>query len=52
MKAGIVYATVWTCVNGFGKRGKSALHLEGVSVNMPLIIEVIDEQTKLEPFIT
>jgi hypothetical protein len=35
-------------VNGFGKRGKSTLHLEGVTVNMPLIIEVIDVQEKLE----
>jgi len=42
---------VWTGVNGFGKRGKSTLHLEGVSVNMPLIIEVIDEQSKLEPLL-
>jgi len=38
LKAGIEGATVWTGVNGFGKRGKSTLHLEGVSVNMPLII--------------
>jgi PII-like signaling protein len=35
-------------VNGFGKRGKSTLHLEGVIVNMPLIIEVVDLQEKLE----
>jgi hypothetical protein len=49
VNAGIAGATVWTGVNGFGKRGKSTLHLEGVSVNMPLIIEVIDEQSKLEP---
>jgi len=51
MKAGISGATVWTGVNGFGKRGKSTLHLEGVSVNMPLIIEVVDEQVKLEPLL-
>ena len=51
MKAGISGATVWTGVNGFGKRGKSTLHLEGVSVNMPLIIEVVDEQAKLEPLL-
>jgi len=41
MKAHIEGATVWTGVDGFGKRGKSTLHLEGVSVNMPLIIEVV-----------
>jgi PII-like signaling protein len=44
-------ATVWTGVNGFGKRGRSTLKLEGVTVNMPLIIEVIDEQSKLEPLL-
>ena len=51
MKAGIGGATAWTGVDGFGKRGKSTLHLEGVAVNMPLIIEVIDEQSKLEPLL-
>ncbi len=45
---GIAGATVWTGVDGFGKRGKSTLHLEGVQVNMPLIIEVVDLATKLE----
>ncbi len=51
IKAGISGATVWTGVNGFGKRGKSTLQIEGVSVNMPLIIEVIDKQAKLEPLL-
>jgi uncharacterized protein len=51
VKSGIAGATVWTGVDGFGKRGKSTLHLEGVTVNMPLIIEVIDEQAKLEPLL-
>jgi PII-like signaling protein len=48
VKAGIEGATVLKGVNGFGKRGKSTLHLEGVLVNMPLIIEVVDKQEKLE----
>jgi len=48
IKEGVAGATVWTGVNGFGKRGKSTLHLEGITVNMPLIIEVIDWQSKLE----
>jgi PII-like signaling protein len=51
VKSGVSGATVWTGVNGFGKRGKSTMHLEGVTVNMPLIIEVIDEQAKLEPLL-
>jgi PII-like signaling protein len=50
-KAGVEGATVWTGVNGFGKRGKSTLHLEGVTVNMPLIIEVVDREEKLEPLL-
>ncbi|MCL5876936.1 MAG: DUF190 domain-containing protein [Candidatus Bathyarchaeota archaeon] len=50
-KAQIEGATVWTGVNGFGKRGKSTLHLEGVLVNMPLMIEVVDSQEKLEPLL-
>jgi uncharacterized protein len=51
MKAHIEGATVWTGVDGFGKRGKSTLHLEGVSVNMPLIIEVVDSKEKIEPLL-
>ncbi len=27
------------------------MHLEGVTLNMPLIIEVVDEQLKLEPLL-
>ena len=50
-KAGVSGATVWTGVDGFGKRGKSTLKREGVTVNMPIIIEVIDEQSKLEPLL-
>lgn len=50
-KAGISGATVWTGVDGFGKRGKSTLQLEGVTVNMPLIFEVVDLQERLEPLL-
>lgn len=51
IKSGVSGATAWTGVDGFGKRGKSTLKLEGVTVNMPLIIEVIDEQIKIEPLL-
>jgi PII-like signaling protein len=44
-------ATVWTGVDGFGKRGKSTLHIEGIAFNMPLIIDVIDERETLEPLL-
>lgn len=41
-------ATMWAGIGGYGKRGDSNIHVEGISVNMPLIIEVIDELPKLE----
>ncbi len=51
LKARVSGATIWTGVDGFGKRGKSTLHIEGVTVNMPLIIEVVDLQDRLEPLL-
>jgi PII-like signaling protein len=51
MKAKISGATVWTGLDGFGKRKRSTVHLEGLTVNMPLLIEVIDEKTKLDPLL-
>ena len=47
----IAGATVWTGVDGFGKRKRATIKLEGITINMPLIIEVIDERTKLEPLL-
>ena len=41
-------STVWTGVDGFGKRKRSTIQLEGITINMPLIIEIIDEKSKLE----
>lgn len=51
MDAKIAGATVWTGVDGFGKRKRSTIHLEGLAINMPLLIEVIDERSKLEPLL-
>lgn len=51
VKEGVSGATVWTGVDGFGKRGKSTMHIEGITVNMPLMIDVIDWQSKLEPLL-
>ena len=45
-------ATVWTGVDGFGKRRRSIIQLEGITINMPLIIEIVDEQSKLEPLLS
>lgn len=44
-------ATVWTGVDGFGKRKRSTITLEGITINMPMIIEIIDEKSKLEPLL-
>jgi uncharacterized protein len=52
MNAKILGATVWTGVDGFGKRKRSTVHLEGLAINMPLLIEVIDEKVKLEPLLS
>ena len=51
MKNQIAGATVWTGVDGFGKRRRSTIQLEGITINMPLIIEVIDERSKIEPLL-
>lgn len=50
-KAGVSGATVTSAVNGFGKRGKSTLHVEGISINYPIVIEVVDEPDKLLPLL-
>jgi PII-like signaling protein len=47
-KGSISGATVWAGVGGYGKRGESTIHIEGISVNMPLVIEVISELEKIE----
>jgi len=49
--AGISGATVINAVDGFGNRGRSTLRIEGISMNYPLVIEVIDERAKLEPLL-
>ena len=44
-------ATVWLGVDGFGKRGKSTTHLEGMTMNQPLMMEAVDEKEKIEPLL-
>ena len=51
MGAGISGATVVNAVDGFGRRGRSTLRIKGIAMNYPLIIEVVDEQSKLEPLL-
>lgn len=52
MIAKVSGATVWTGVDGFGKRRRSTIHLEGITINMPLVIEIIEEKSKLEPLLS
>ena len=51
MGAGISGATVVNAVDGFGRRGKSTVRIEGISMNYPLIVEIVDERSKLEPLL-
>ena len=51
MEAGISGATVVNAVDGFGRRGKSTLRIEGISINYPLVIEVVEEPDKLLPLL-
>jgi PII-like signaling protein len=50
-EAKISGATLWTGMGGYGKRGKSDIQIEGITINMPLIIEVVDELEKIEPIL-
>jgi uncharacterized protein len=51
MGAGISGATVVNAVDGFGKRGKSTIRIEGMAMNYPLVIEVADERSNLDPLL-
>ena len=50
-KAKVSGATVWLGVDGFGKSGKSTLHLEGLTINQPMIIEIVEDRSKIEPLL-
>ncbi|WP_458745397.1 DUF190 domain-containing protein [Candidatus Nitrosocosmicus sp. T] len=51
IKANILGAIVWLGVDGFGRRGKSTVHLEGLMINQPMMIESVDEREKIEPLL-
>ena len=51
MKSKVIGDIVWLGVDGFGKRGKSTVHLEGLMINQPMIIETIDEKEKIGPLL-
>lgn len=51
IKSNILGGIVWLGVDGFGRRGRSSVHLEGLMINQPLMIEAIDEAEKIEPLL-
>ena len=51
MRSNVLGAIVWLGVNGFGRRSKSTVHLEGLMINQPLMIESIDEKEKIQPLL-
>jgi uncharacterized protein len=46
-KNGIVGATVLQGVKGYGVRGASRVDVLGLSVNLPVVIETVDERQKV-----
>lgn len=51
IKSNVLGSIVWLGVDGFGRRGRSTVHLEGLMINQPLMIESIDEAQKIEPLL-
>ncbi len=50
-KSKVSGATVWLGVDGFGKSGKSTVHLEGLTINQPMMIDIVEEISKIEPLL-
>lgn len=48
MENKIAGATIWTGVDGFGKRRRSTIQLEGITMDLPMILEFVGEPSKLE----
>lgn len=51
IKSQVLGAIVWLGVDGFGRTGKSTVHLEGLMINQPMMIETIDEEEKIQPLL-
>jgi PII-like signaling protein len=50
-KSKVSGATVWLGVDGFGKSGKSTVRLEGLTINQPMMIDVVEEGSIIEPLL-
>lgn len=51
MKAKILRAIVWLGVYEFGSKCKSTVHLARLMINQPMMIEIIDEEEKIQPLL-
>lgn len=51
IESNVLGSIVWLGVDGFGRRGRSTVHLEGLMINQPMMIETIDEIQKIEPLL-
>lgn len=51
IKSKLLGATVQLGVDGFGKRGRSNIQIEGIMMNKPILIEVVNEKEKIEPLL-
>ncbi len=47
-KADISGATEWSGIGGYGKHGKYYQQQEGISMDAPMMLEVIDEVSKIK----
>ena len=50
-KSKVSGATVWQGVDGSGKSGKSTLHLDGLTINQPMMIDVVEEKSIINPML-
>jgi len=46
MQNNIAGATVWTEIDGFGKRRIASIRLENITINMLLFLEAMDEPSE------
>jgi uncharacterized protein len=50
-KSKISGAIVWLGIDGLRKSGKSTLLLEGLTINQPMMIDIVEERSKIEPLL-
>ncbi len=48
-KSKVSGATVWRGVDRFGKSGKSTPNLEKLTINQPMMMDIVEERSIMEP---